>query len=77
MANDWLDGFGGLIGVVERDGADVVVENVSFNDTVKKRAANKSKFTVDGCGSTTNIVPAFGGIVRKCWVSVLKVRDGN
>jgi len=77
LAHDWLDGFGGLVGVVKGDGADVVVENVSFNDTVEKSATNKSEFTINGCGGTTDIVPASSGIVRKRRISVLEVGDGN
>jgi hypothetical protein len=34
-AHDGLDGLGGFVGVVEGDGADVVVEDVGFDDTVE------------------------------------------
>jgi hypothetical protein len=75
--HNWLDGFGGFICVVERDGADVVVKNVGLDDAVEESAADETKFTINCCSSSTNIVPAFGRVVRKRWVSVLKVGDGN
>lgn len=76
-AHDWLDGLGGLVGMVEGDGADVVVEDVSFNDTMEELATDETELTVDGCSGTTNVVPALTRIVRKRWVGVLEVSNGN
>jgi hypothetical protein len=75
--HDWLDGFGSFIGVVEGDGTDVMVKNVGLDDTVEKSAADESEFTIDRSGGTTNVVPALTTVVRKSWVSVLKVGDSN
>lgn len=58
LAHDRLDGFGGLVGMVEGDGADVVVENVGLNNAVEEGAADETKFAVNGCSGTTNVVPA-------------------
>ena len=77
LAHDWLDGLGGLIGVVERNGGDVVMEDVSLDDTVEELATNESKLTIDGSGGTTGKVPRVCVVVRKRWVSVLKVGDGD
>lgn len=77
LSHDWLDGFGGLIGVVEWDGADVVVEDVGLDDAVEEMTADESKFTIDGCGGSTDVVPALTRVVRKCWVGVLKEGDCN
>jgi hypothetical protein len=76
-AHDWLDGFRSLVGVVEGDGADIVMENVSFNNAVEESPADETEFAVNSCGSTTNIGPAFTSVVRKSWVSVLEVGDSN
>lgn len=76
-AHDLLDGFGGLIGVVEGDGTDIVVKNVGFDDAVEKLTADKAKFTVDGCGGSTGEVPRLWLVVRKSWVGVLQESDGN
>jgi hypothetical protein len=73
----WLDSLGRLIGMVEGDGANVVVENVGLNYTVKKSAANETELAVDSCGSTTDIVPATRLIVRKSGIGVLKVGNSN
>jgi len=75
--HDWLDGFRGLVCVVEWDGADVVVKDVGFNDTVEESAADETEFTIDCCSSSTNIVPASSCVVRKSWVSVLEVGNSN
>ena len=77
LTHDRLDGLGGLIGVVERNGADVVVENVSLDDAVKKGAANESKFTVDSCCGATDVVPALTRVVGQSWVGVLEVGNSN
>jgi hypothetical protein len=76
-AHDWFDGLGSFIGVVEWDGADVVVKDVRLDDTVEESTANESKLTVDGSSGTTDVVPAGTGVVRKGWVSVLEIGDGN
>jgi hypothetical protein len=75
--HNWLDGFGGLIRVVERDGADIVVKDVCFNDAVEQGAADETEFTINCCCGSTNIIPTSGGVVGKRWVSVLEVGDGN
>jgi hypothetical protein len=75
--HDWLDGFRGLICMVERNCADVVMKDVGFNDTVEESAADETEFTIDCCSSSTNIVPASGRVVRKRWVGVLEIGDSN
>jgi hypothetical protein len=77
LAHNGLDGLSGFVGVVERDGADVVVEDVSLDDTVEELAADETEFTVNGSGGTSNVVPALTRVVRKSWVSVLEKSDGN
>jgi len=77
LAHDWLDGLGCFVGVVEGDGADVVVEDVGLDDTVEESAADETEFTIDGCGGSTYVVPALTGVVGKSWVSVLEESDGN
>lgn len=75
--HDWLDGLSSFIGVVEGDSANVVVENVSFDDTVEESMANETELAVNGCRGATNVVPASSGVVGKCWVGVLEIGDGN
>ena len=58
--HDWLDGFGGLICVVEWDCADIMVKDVGLNDTVEESAADETEFAIDCCSGSTNIVPASG-----------------
>lgn len=76
-AHDRFDGLAGLICMVERDGADVVVQNVCLDDAVEQSAANEAKLTVDGCSGSAHIVPAATGVVRKTWIGVLEVCNGN
>jgi hypothetical protein len=63
--------------VVKGDGADIVVKDMGFNDTVEESATNETEFTIDRCSSSANIVPASGCVVRKSWISVLEVGDSN
>ena len=59
-----LNGLGRFIGVIERDGGDKVVEDVSLDDSVEKRTTDEAKFTIDSCGGATSKVPSFRPIVR-------------
>jgi len=59
----FLDSLGGFIGVVEWDGADVVVKNVRLDNTVEELATNEAEFTIDGCGCATDVVPGLRGVV--------------
>lgn len=77
LAHDRLDGLGGLVGVVEGDGADVVVQDVGLDDTVEEVAADEAKLTVDGRGGATDEVPLIGSVVREGGVGVLEESDGN
>lgn len=76
-AHDLLDGLAGLVGVVEGDGADVVVKDVGLNDTVQDVTTNKAEVTVNGGSGSTGEVPHLGLVVRESGVGVLEVSDGN
>lgn len=77
LAHDLLDSFTGLVGVVEGDGANVVVKDVGLDDAVEELATDETEFTIDCCGCSTNVVPASSGVVRKSGISVLEEGDGN
>lgn len=77
LAHDFLDGLARLVGVVERDSADIVVEDMSLDDTVEELSTDETKFTIDSCSCTANVVPASSGIMRKRRVGVLKEGYGN
>lgn len=76
-AHDRLDGLGGLVSVVEWDAADVVVQNVSFDDAVEEPAADEAELTVDGRSSTLDKGPLLPSVMGKGWVGVLEESDGN
>jgi hypothetical protein len=57
LAHDWLDGFAGLIGIVEGDGGNVVVEYMGFDDAVEEVASDEAEFAIDRCGGTAGKVP--------------------
>jgi hypothetical protein len=75
FAHDWLDGLGGLIGMVEWDRADVVMQDVGLDNAVEQLTANEAEFPVDGCCGATGVGPGGGGVVRKRWVGVLEESD--
>lgn len=77
LAHDALDGLAGLVGVVEGDVADIVVQDVSFDDTVEDVSANEAKVTVNSGGGTTSEVPHLRLVVGKGGVGVLQESDGN
>lgn len=77
LAHDRLDGLGGFIGIIEGDGADIVVKDVSLNDAVEQVSANKAHLTINSSSSSTDKIPLLGGVVRQSWVSVLEEGDGN
>lgn len=74
-AHDGLDGFGGQVGVVEGDGADVVVQDVGLDDAVEEVAADEAEVAVDGGGGAADVVPAAGLVVGEGGVGVLEVGD--
>lgn len=63
--------------MVEWDCADIVVKNMSLDDTVKKLSTNEPKLSIDGCSGSSSVRPAFATVVRKRWVSVLEKGDGD
>lgn len=77
LAHDLLDGLGGLVGVVEGDGADVVMEDMGLDDAVQEVAADEAELAVNSRGGTTDKVPLLGGVVGERGVGVLEVGDGD
>lgn len=63
VAHDLLDCFAGFVGVVEGDRADIVVEDVGFDDSVEDVTADESEVAVNGGSGTSGKVPDFGLVV--------------
>jgi len=76
-AHDGLDGLAGLVGVVEGDRADIVVQDVGLDDTVQQRAPDEAKLAVDGCGGAPDVRPLLARVVRQRRVRMLEECDGN
>lgn len=76
LTHDWLDCLGCLVGVVEGDGGDVVVEDVGFDDSVEEVTADEAEFAVDGCGGSTGEGPGVAFVVGEGGVGVLEECDG-
>jgi hypothetical protein len=77
LAHDRLDSLGSLVGVVEGDAADVVVEDVSLDDTVEKVSADKTHLTIDSGSGTADKVPLVVGVVGKSRIGVLEEGNSN
>ena len=73
----FLDGFARFVGVVEGNGANIVVQDVGFDNSVEDVTANESKVAVNGGSGTTSKVPGFGLVVGEGGVGVLEVSDGH
>lgn len=77
LSHDLFDCLSSLVGVVERDCADVVVEHVSLDNAVKKLTTNEAKLAIDCCSCATNEVPALAAVVWKSGVGVLEICNGD
>lgn len=77
LTHDGLDGLAGLVGVIEGDAADIVVQDVGLNDTVEDVATDEAEVTVDGGSSAAGKVPHLGLVVGEGGVSVLQEGDGH
>ncbi len=73
LAHDGLDGLGGLVGVVEGDGADVVVQDVGLDDAVEEVAADEAELAVNRGSGTADKVPLVRRVMGKRRVGVLEV----
>lgn len=76
-AHDRLDGLGGLVSVVEGNGADIVVQNVGLDDTMQQVAADEAELTIDGCSGALDKGPLLAGIVGQSRVGVLEEGDSD
>ena len=77
LAHNWFDGLSSLIGIVEGDGGDEMVNNVSLNNPMKELSSNKPKLAINSGGCASGEVPRLRVIVRKGGISVLKEGDCN
>ena len=73
----WLDGFGSLVGVVERDGRNKVVKDVRLYNAVHEGPTDEAEFTINGCSSAASEVPSCVFVMREGGIGMLKVRDCN
>jgi hypothetical protein len=76
-SHNWLNSLSGLIRVIERNRADVVVEHVSLDNAMEKLATDKSEFAINCRSGATNIVPRCASVMGKGWICVLEVGDRN
>lgn len=77
FSHNLLDSLGGLVSVVEGDGAHVVVKDVSFDDSMEDVAADEAKFAINGGSSSASEGPDFRSVVGERWIGVLEVGDRN
>lgn len=77
LAHDGYDSLRSLVGIVERNRGNVVVEDVSLDDAVEKSATNEAKFTIDGGSSSASVSPGIGVVVRQRGIGVLQEGDGD
>ena len=72
-----LDGFGSLVSVIERDGGDKVVKDVSLYNAVHQGSTDEAKFSIHGCSSTASEVPSCVLIMRERGIGMLEKGDCN
>lgn len=76
-SHDGLDSLCRLIRVVKGDRADIVVQNVSLDNTVEKPAADEAELAVDCRSGTFDEGPLVARVVGQRWVGVLEEGDSN
>jgi hypothetical protein len=77
VAHDGLDGLAGLVGVVEGDVADIVVQDVGLDDAVEDVTADEAEVTVDGGSGAAGKAPHLGLVVGEGGVGVLQEGNGD
>ena len=71
FAHNLLDGFGTFVGVVEGDGADVVVENMGLDDSVEDVSTDEAKLAIDSGSGSTGEIPRTIFVMGETGVGVL------
>ena len=77
LTHDRLDSLRRFVGMVERNGRDEVVQDVSLNDAMEQLSTDEAEFTVDGGCCAACEVPGFRLVVWERRVGVLKVGNGD
>ena len=72
---DWLDGFGSLVGVIERDGGDKVVKDVRLYNAMHQGPTDEAEFTVNRCSSAASEIPGCVLVMREGGIGMLKISD--
>lgn len=77
LPHDWLDCLSGFVGMVEWNSADIMVQDVGFNDAVEQVSTNKAEFTINCRRGAASEGPSVGRIVWQGRISVLEVGNRN
>ena len=77
LSHDRFDCLRGLVGMIEWNRANIVVQHMGLNDPVKESPTDESKFSINGRRGTPGISPSRWGVVRNCGVGVLEEGDTN
>lgn len=77
LAHDGADGVGSLVGVVEGDGAHVVVEYVGFDNAMQKVTTDEAHLAINRGSGAANKVPFLRGVMGEGRVSVLEEGNGD
>ena len=63
LTHHWFNSVGSLVSVVERNSANIVMQDMSLDDAVEKVPADKSELTINSRCSTACEVPTLGLVV--------------
>lgn len=77
VAEHGANGGCGLVGVVEGDPGEQVVDDVRVNDAVEQVGSNEAKVAIDGAEVANGEVPGILAVVRNIRVGVVQVGDGD
>ena len=60
LSHDGLYGFGRFVRVIKWDGANIMVKDMGFDDTMKQLTADETKLAINCRSSATSVSPGRG-----------------
>lgn len=77
LAHDGSNGIRGLVGIVKGNGADVVVQDMSLDNSVQQVTTDEAHLAINGGSGATDKVPLVTRVVRQGGIGVLEEGDGD
>lgn len=77
FTEQWLDGLGGPLGIIEGNATEEVVDDVVIDNFMEEVTTNEAGCAVDSSQCALGVGPCLRSVVGNSGVSVLEVGDGD